>query len=60
MGLDELRPPHSGIFVLNLLGLNNDSLDAVHKFERPVTIFDRLRRFAPAAIEDGIGCGDIR
>ena len=38
--------------------MNNDALDPVYEFERAVTtVLQRLRRPAPAAIEDGVGGG---
>jgi len=48
----------SSLFPFNHLRLDDDPFNAVHKLERAVAVLDRLRRFAPAAIEDGIGGGD--
>jgi hypothetical protein len=38
--------------------MHNDALDPVNQFERALTaVLQRLRRLAPAAIEDGVGGG---
>jgi hypothetical protein len=42
-----------------LLRMNNDALYPVNQFERTVAaVLQRLRGFAPAAIENGVGGGD--
>jgi len=41
---------------MDILGIDDDTLDAMDKFKRAaVAIFDGLRRLAPAAIEDRVG-----
>jgi hypothetical protein len=40
--------------------MDNDALDSLDQFKSSVVaILDRLRRLAPAAIQDGIGGGDF-
>lgn len=41
--------------------MDNDALDSVDQFKGAIiAVLDRLRRLAPAAIQDGIGRGDPR
>ena len=40
--------------------MDNDALDFVDHLEGLIAVLDGLLRFAPAAIEDGVGRGDAR
>jgi hypothetical protein len=43
---------------VGILGMDNDALDTMDQFFAVIAIFRRLRRLAPAAIENGVGGGD--
>jgi hypothetical protein len=49
----------SNILAVGIRRMDNDSLDSVDQLEGAVVaVLDRLRRFAPAAIQNGVGGGD--
>ena len=50
----------SNILAVGIRRMDDDALDSLDQFEGAViAVLDRLRRFAPAAIQDGIGGGDF-
>jgi hypothetical protein len=50
----------SNISAIGIRRMDNDALNSLDQFEGAViAILDRLRRPAPAAIQDGVGGGDF-
>ena len=50
----------SNILAVGIRRMDNDALDSLDQFESAViAVLDRLRRPAPAAIQDGVGGGDF-